>query len=1055
MPDKNFTPVQFKGVMVSSTFIDLESHRKELMRALRREELFAIGMEEYISVPGDDIISSSLEMVRKSSAYIGLISRRYGQVVESPTRNPNSFSISRLEFEEAQRLGLPTLIFIMGEDHIVKESEVEIDPINREKLKAYRERAKEGRIYVNFNSLEDFTKEAIHNVSKLAEHLKEENLPPVIADTPSENSKSEANPIPVPPAFYAEPSYIGSHDFVGREAELERLSDWAVSADPHPVLLFEAIGGTGKSMLTWQWANEYATKVRKDWAGIFWYSFYEKGAIMTDFCQRALAYITRKPLEEFRKKKIAELSEQLLRHLQARPWLFILDGLERVLVAYHRFDAAQIADDQVDSTEDQIAKRDPYSAIRPEDDDLLRTLAAATRSKLLITTRLTPRILLSPSSQGIQGVLRVPLPGLRPADAEKLILSCGITGTSQIIQDYLKSHCDCHPLVTGILAGLINDYLPNRGNFDAWASDKTGGGQLNLANLDLVQKRNHILLAAITALPDKSRQLLSTLALISESVDFLTLSALNPHLSPEPEKVTEPSNPEEDAIWWNKTTKAEKKAALEYYRDRLQEWEKYKEALSSQQQVLPFATQELTKTVRDLERRGLLQYDHQSKRYDLHPVVRGVAAGRLGQEDKERYGQRVVDHFSQQTHIPYEEAETYEDVRYGLQVVRALLQMGRYEQAFYTYLNGLNVSLLFNLEEYDETLSILQAFFPQGWSTFTKDLYEGRASLLANDAALVLERREKFEEALECYNAAISSCVKRQDFHPLIVILKNVSGSFHRMNRLAKMERFSLLALDLASLLEGEEDLFVIRLWEFWNLSALGRFAEAESIWQLLNPKGINFSRSSYRLGEAEVGYAWFHFFQGTLKEEFLAHAEQLAIAGKNRPSVHRLHFLRGKWRIEQEQWGLAAESLHEALRMSRETRQDDKGAEAMLCLAKFHLGQLLSPQDEAERLAKTKEPSHYWLAKLWLAIEDRRQAKKYALAAYKSAWADGEPYVYRYELNKARALLEQLGVEIPDLPPYDPSKDEKLPWEDDVAAAIEKLRAEKLAEADNKNIQE
>ena len=29
----------------------------------------------------------------------------------------------------------------------------------------------------------------------------------------------------------------------------------------------------------------------------------------------------------------------------------------------------------------------------------------------------------------------------------------------------------------------------------------------------------------------------------------------------------------------------------------------------------------------------------------------------------------------------------------------------------------------------------------------------------------------------------------------------------------------------------------------------------------------------------------------------------------------------------------------------------------------------------------------------------------------------------------------------------YDPAKDEKFPWEDDVRAAIEKLRAEKAAE--------
>ena len=85
-------------------------------------------------------------------------------------------------------------------------------------------------------------------------------------------------------------------------------------------------------------------------------------------------------------------------------------------------------------------------------------------------------------------------------------------------------------------------------------------------------------------------------------------------------------------------------------------------------------------------------------------------------------------------------------------------------------------------------------------------------------------------------------------------------------------------------------------------------------------------------------------------------------------------------------------------------------------------------------------------LADLWLAIGDHEQTKKHALEAYKFAWADGEPYVHRYELNKSRALLEKLGVPIPNLPPYDPSKDEKFPCEDEVAAAIENLRAKKKA---------
>src|SRR6185295_18452829 len=63
--------------------------------------------------------------------------------------------------------------------------------------------------------------------------------------------------IPAPPQLYAEPAYIGSHTFVGRQAQLDALDDWAGTADPHAVLLFEAIGGTGKSMLTWEWVTHH------------------------------------------------------------------------------------------------------------------------------------------------------------------------------------------------------------------------------------------------------------------------------------------------------------------------------------------------------------------------------------------------------------------------------------------------------------------------------------------------------------------------------------------------------------------------------------------------------------------------------------------------------------------------------------------------------------------------------------------------------------------------------------------------------------------------------
>jgi hypothetical protein len=504
------SPLQFRGVAVSSTFEDLKEHRDALIDILTGHRLFPLAMEHDSARPGADVIDSSLQKVRDGAAYVGIISRRYGQVPSCPQRNPENRSITELEFAEAQRLDRPILLFLMGEAHPVREADVELDPENRKKLQAFRERAKQmgpdapvHRVYDTFNSLEQFRAKAARAVAELEDYL-QAPAATAPATPPAESSSASAEaapgpaPMPAPPAFYAEPPYIGSHQFVGRQAELDRLSDWAAAADPHAVLLFEAIGGTGKSMLTWEWTTQHATVVREDWAGRFWYSFYEKGAIMADFCRRALAYITGRPLDEFRKKKTPELGDLLLRHLQARPWLLVLDGLERVLVAYHRYDAAQLADEEAGSS-DQIARRDPCDAIRPEDDELLRMLTGAAPSKLLLTSRLTPRVLLNQATQPIPGVLRVPLPGLRPLDAELLLRSCGILGNSQDIQNYLKSHCDCHPLVTGVLAGLINDYLPDRGNFDAWAADPTGGGQLNLASLDLVQKRNHILHAAIAA----------------------------------------------------------------------------------------------------------------------------------------------------------------------------------------------------------------------------------------------------------------------------------------------------------------------------------------------------------------------------------------------------------------------------------------------------------------------------------------------------------------------------------------------------------------------------
>jgi tetratricopeptide (TPR) repeat protein len=1034
---------QFKA-MLSATARDLADQRSVAEAACIAQEFFPVWMK-HLPARDADGFKVSMEMVDKADIYIGIYAWRYGWVPDFD--NPRQVSITELEFDRALERKASgkikeILIFIMDEAVKVAPADIEMSDVAQQKLKAFKERASKKRVVGYFTSTEDLQRQ----ISEALTAFKLRNMAEAPPE-PSEIHSATTSSIPTPPAFYAAPDYIGRHTFIGRKAQLKTLSEWAQPSDPTSVLLFEAIGGNGKSMLTWEWTTKHATAVRSNWAGRFWYSFYERGAVMRAFCQHALAYMTQQPLAAFEKNTTAEMRVELLALLHRQPWLLILDGLERVLVAYHRIDAAEVPDEEVNRPTDKILDRDPCDAIRDEDTDLLRALAAAAPSKILISSRLIPRSLLNQAGIPLPGVKPLVLPGLDEADAEELLRSCGIQGTSADIRYYLTSYCGNHPLVIGVLAGLINSPGPHRGNFDSWAADPEYGAKLNLASLDLIQSRNHILRAAMEALEPPSRQLLSTLALMSNAVDYETVAAFNPHLPPEREEVEKPEPPEQH--WrWNRRTDEEKGRLRKQFEADLAEWKAYEHALQvwRDSEAVREAPKKLGETIQDLEHRGLLQYDSRTRRYDLHPVVRGVAAGGMKVEDKEDYGQRVVDHYSSQPHNPYEEARTMEDVEIGLNIVRTLLKLGRYQEAADVYQGDLSNALTLNLEAHVEALSLLRPFFPASWGQLPKHVDTWYASYLTNDAAIALHSCGELQIAVGAYGAALRMLLETKSWDNVNICLRNISSILADQRLLAKALRVNRLALDLAVVRNASEDIFKGLLSLFDNQSRNGQWQEAETTWRRLDPMGREWSRSVYRQGSAEHEFAKSQFWQGTLQEDHLTAAASLAQKDGNRPILRNLHWMRGSWRLEQGEWTLAAASFDQALTMARERRLVDGDSETGLALAKFHLRQLTDADArcEAERLAQLRRPAHRYLALLWQAIGDLDQAKHHTLAAYKEAWADGEPYVHRYELTKTTGLLNELGVPVPNLPLYDPAKDEPFPWEAGIRAAIEKLRAEK-----------
>jgi hypothetical protein len=839
--------------------------------------------------------------------------------------------------------------------------------------------------------------------------------------------------IPKPPDFYAEPEYIASNVFVGRDDQLSDLNGWATPSDSDPVLLFEAIGGMGKSMLTWQWVRNRSTRVRDDWAGRFWYSFYERGAQFSDFLQHALAYVTGEPLDGFRAMKSRELGSQLVSRLKERPWLLVLDGLERVLVAYHRIDSAELRDEVADSATDEIGRRNPCASIKDEDDEVLKALTSASPSKLLISSRLTPLVLLNKARQPIPGVRKIELRGLDPEDAEALFRSYGIRGNSSTVRDFLHRHCDCHPLVIGILAGLVNGFMRDRGNFDSWLLNTT----LDFSKLDLVQKRNHILKAALKALPENSWKVLSMLGLLPGAVDYQTLEALNPLRPPEPEMVEEPVLNLDfiDDLSW-----AERQRRQHEDDHRRSEEHRRAVAIWRQSPEVANARENLDDSMRDLERRGLLQYDSSFRCYDLHPVVRGVVVGTMGQRDTQQVGTRLIDYYSQQVHQSYFDAVSLEDLQAPLTLIRTLLKMGEFERACNAYLGKICNVLDRNLEAYAEALVIQRPFFSKGWGQLP-DLVSKREALhLAHHATSALAYIGQSQEALQLAHAALECSLADRDLHEVQRALVFIADR----SWIATADRLASYAHEISILLQDKSLIFLRTMDRFLIRTVTGQFEEAEVLWSVLNSMDREWSWNRYRPGTLERRYAALQLSKGLLTEPLLLQAEELAALGKSRDNIERLHALRGRWHLTRGEWEAASTSLTRAIQMCREVGSASATYEAQLALTKLNLfGDRVAAKTNAEALAAMKKPPNLALGQLWLALGERREAEQSATAAYIESWADGEPYVYRHELNEARAILEELQAPVPNLPAHDAAKHPPFSWEADLASVIRDRRRE------------
>ncbi|MFL5586450.1 MAG: DUF4062 domain-containing protein [Ktedonobacteraceae bacterium] len=970
-----------KKVMISSTASDLPEHRKEVLDACWRQGMFPL-MMEHLPAIDSEAIAISLKMVEDADIYLCIFAHRYGYVPKG-----YDISITEMEYNRAVERGIPRLIFLMHDDHPIKAADVEKGE-GAVKLEALKARLGTERVVNFFTSSADLRAHVINSLSQYRQ--------------PDLTAFHYVSDIPTPPEPYIAHPYtlLQTHNLIGRQAELNLLTDWVTNpkSDVYHarILNIVAIGGLGKSALTWKWFNDIAPHEMQPLAGRIWWSFYESDASFENFVIRALAYMSRRAKEEIQKIPPPDREDQLLAILDREPFLLVLDGLERILIAYARMDAARLADDDLDQRTANVvagARGLPESAaqsftgqhrMRKTADlragSFLRKLAGVQPARILVSTRLYPADLQTNVGGQRFGCAAVFLHGLFDDDALNLWRTFGVSGSRETLLPLLHTF-DNHPLLIQALAGEVAHDRRTPRDFDRW---RQAHRDFNPFSLPLVQVKSHVLEFALRGLDETARKVLHTIAAFRMPATYDTLVAL----------------------------------------------------LVGKRK--PFPNENTLVTVlAELEDRGLLGWDRRANRYDLHPIVRGVTWSGLGNQAKQGIYQTLNTHFASLSMIDkdkWQEVNSLEDLMGAIELYNTLIGLGRYDAAVDLYYSRLENALLYRLGAFRQSAELLEMLFTDGLDQVPHLSTPRNQSYALNELALSLIDRPGRAAMLQRRSIDIDE--KESDQKNVCIGLENLSEIMRFSGALYESEaaaRQALLIVRHQSFQDEEVySLYFLRA----TLAVRGKNSDSEKALNLslaLAPSSGVYQAYDYQAMHA----LWFGEYSDahTLANHAMDYCQRL----RYEEGMIRSARLQGEAALGLGDLSTADERLHHVLARVRMVNLVEEELPALVGLAELRRrqGDLKAVR---ELLEDVWEPAGRGPFRLYYAdvcnvlaqierdVGNHEAAVKAATEAYRLAWCDGPPFAYHWGLQKAKAHLAALGVPEPTLPPFDESKFEPMP---------------------------
>jgi len=304
------------------------------------------------------------------------------------------------------------------------------------------------------------------------------------------------HPYPMPP------------NFTGRVEERKMLEDWLNKDNENHLFILRALGGFGKSALSWHWLTHDVDS--KQWTKVLWWSFYEGDASFERFIEETLKYL-KLEVPQGQRPQV----DELLKAMQGQKILLIMDGFERALRAYSSMNAAYQGDEEPKLEDNQL------DCVNINAEIFLKSVCVlpGIKGKVLMTTRLTPRAVYVGASHDspLQGCHEEELTAMQKADAVEFFHKQKIKG----IRAEIESACapyGYHPLSLRLLAGRILKDFENPADIVVAQKLKIDG--------DIIQQKHHVLEVSYNSLPPHEQKLLSTIACFRSPVELKTLESI-------------------------------------------------------------------------------------------------------------------------------------------------------------------------------------------------------------------------------------------------------------------------------------------------------------------------------------------------------------------------------------------------------------------------------------------------------------------------------------------------------------------------------------------------